>query len=355
MTTVAVQVKWRPAVVYRPESYVYWLYLAALLVGVISLIDDQGAMIVATLGANIALAPVWLLFMAALIWVMLRFDPYRSVRAYPQALLAGTALGGTTALAIAMQGNTALEQVWSAVLKPETLAAWSAALTAPIIEEAAKAMCAAVILVLCASVFNRVSHALLVGMFVGFGFDIMEDLGYASSSAITSLDSDLAGAGGQLGIRIFTAFPAHWSYTALTAVGVLLLLGSFANPDQWTAGRRLALAAGLLASGPLMHFIWDSPVLMDTGGQLLVKVVLNSAIFLPIAIWLVGTERRWMCRRIDGHPDLVDGVSPELLAALTSWQARRRLVRQTRHEGGRAAARAARREQRAVLDALQAP
>ena len=41
-------------------------------------------------------------------------------------------------------------------------------MTAPIIEESAKGLCAVVVLVLCGAVFNLLSQALLVGMWAGF-------------------------------------------------------------------------------------------------------------------------------------------------------------------------------------------
>lgn len=346
----------RRAVLYRPESAVFWVFIAALVVGGVLLVADEGAALSETLDAQLRLAPFWLAFFAFMVWLMLRFDPYRSVRAYPQVLVAGTALGGTAALAMSMYGNTALARLWGLILDPETLSRWSAALTAPLVEEASKATCATLLLVLCASAFHRISHALLLGMFTGFGFDVMEDLSYATREAINSLDSDLTGATGQFVIRTFTAVPAHWAYTSLVTVGVLMFLPSFGNPQDWSRGRRAAVGAGLILAGPLMHFVWNSPSPVDGGGEalvLLAKVAFNLALFVTIALALIRDERRWVSTRIAAHADVLAGVDTDVLGSLPTRRGRRGLRRQARRSGGRAAAKAVRAQQDSALDRIQ--
>jgi len=343
----------RIPVVYRPRSAVFWLYIIAVTVSCFLLLKTTGVAVGMTLDAQLALAPVWIAFMVFLVWLMFKFDPYRSVRRYPQALLAGTALGGTTALVMAMYGNSALGQVWGRYLSPETLAAWEPALTAPFVEEAAKAVCAALILVLCSAVFTRISHALLVGMFVGAGFDVVEDLTYTVREAINNLDSDLLGAGPNLLQRILTAIPAHWSYTALASVGVLLLLPSYAGPWRWP--RRLLTAVALLGAASFMHFVWDSPSGEDSGLPVLARFGINFAVFLIPVFLLLRVERGWVAQRIaDARADgSLSMVSPEVLDSLTGGRSRRRLRRQARRDGGRAAKKAVRQQQREALDRIQ--
>ncbi len=347
----------RTPVIYRPESAVFWLFLIALFVGTFVLLDDSAVTINETLDAQIALGPIWLGFIVFLVWLMFKFDPFRSARQYPQALVAGTALGGTTAIAMAMNGNGALTSLWARVLDPDTLTAWSAALTAPIIEEAAKAMCAVVILVLAAPVCNRISHALLLGMFVGFGFDISEDLTYAASQAISSLDSDLSGAGSNLALRILTAVPAHWAYTSLATVGALLLLPSFAGRAHWPRSRRIPLALTLMACASLMHFIWDSPTpSWDDNGllTLVIKVAVNTVIFLVPTLLLLRAERRWVTDQIaTGRTGRLSKFDAAVLDSLPTRRTRRQLQRQFRSSGGRAAKKAIRYQQNQALDAIQ--
>ncbi|AKS33887.1 PrsW family intramembrane metalloprotease [Mycolicibacterium goodii] len=346
----------RPAVLYRPESAVFWVFVIALVSGSFALLNQEGSAFHETLAANLALAPFWLAFMAFMVWLLLRFDPFRAMRPYPQVLVAGVALGATVAVPMAITGNTSLAALWGLVFDPDVLASWSPSLCAPIIEESAKLMCALVLLMLCASVLTRIAHALLVGMFVGLGFDLMEDLGYASGSAIQSLDSDIAGAGSSLLVRAFTAVPAHWSYTSLTAVGALLLLPSFAGRDQWAARGRVPAAVGLLLAGPLMHFVWDAPLPDDYDGPLtLVKLVGSLVFYLVIVFALLPFERRWVLARIaEGRDNRWQAdVSADVLDSLPARRRRRALRRQARQAGGRKAARAVGAQQDAALDLIQ--
>lgn len=339
----------RQAVVYRPESAVFWLYAVALLVGIMSVLINYGEAFHETFAAQLVLAPAWLALMAFLVWLMFACDPFRSVRQYKQGLVAGSALGASTALAMAMQGNDQLGLVLARYLPPDIYADWSAALTAPFVEEAAKAMCAALVLVLCASVFNRISHALLVGMFVGFGFDIAEDLTYSTNEAISSLDSDTSGAGGSLLIRALTAVPAHWAYTGLAAVGVLLLLPSFRNESGWSRLRRVVVAVVLFGSASLMHFVWDGPV-----PNVLWKFVINIAIFVTAVLVLLRYERRWVLDRIGQGRDStpLSAVDASVLDSLSTGRQRRALRRQARRSGGRSAKKAVAAQQRWALDRI---
>ncbi|AQT80362.1 protease PrsW [Mycolicibacterium litorale] len=340
----------RRPVVYRPESALFWLYVAAVIIGVFGLLLEYGGAVHETMTAELILSPVWLAFIVFLVWLMYKFDPYRSVRHYPQVLVAGLALGGTVALLMALNGNTALAGVWARYIDPDTLTGWAPALTAPIIEEAAKGLCAAVVLLLCGAVFNRVSQALLVGMFVGFGFDVMEDLTYATNDALTSLDSDLLGAGQNLVVRILTAVPAHWAYTALVAVGILILLPTFADRAQLSLPRRIAVAVPLLAAGPVMHFVWDAPLVGVLG-----KFAVNFVIFGVGIVVLLRYERRRLVERLatERTSQPLAGFEPAVLDSLPSGRARRKLRRTAGRQGGRAARRAVADQQQAALDALQ--
>ncbi|MGE2834072.1 PrsW family intramembrane metalloprotease [Mycobacterium sp. SMC-4] len=332
----------RPEVVYRPQSAVFWVWAGAVLLGLAMYISGSGWGLVETRQAHFVLAPLWCGFMIFLVWLMTRFDPFRAAVRYPQMLAAGTALGATIALAMAVSGNASLERAWATVLDPVTLARWAPALTAPLVEESAKLACAAVILVLCASVCTRISQALLVGMFVGFGFDIMEDLSYAVVAALDSLDSDLAGASLQTAVRFVTSIPSHWSFTALTSAGLMLLLPSFSNPDGWSRMRRVGTAAALMAAGPLMHFVWNAP-LPGIAGSELVKMAFNIAVFLTVALLLLRQERRWVIAHSDKA--IRAGFSPELVASLPTWRSRRKFPGKRKQ---------VRRQQRAALAAIQA-
>jgi len=354
MTAAAVV---RIPVIYRPRSAVFWVYVAALVLGAMVLLAQQGAAIRETLDANLMLTPLWAGFVAFMVWLMTRFDPFRAMRPYPQALVAGTAIGATAAVAMSMLGNDALGRLWLLVLPGDVLAQWQSALTAPLIEEAAKVLCAMVVLVLGAGLFTRISHALLIGMFTGFGFDLSEDLSYATRNAITNLDSDVAGAGQQLALRIFTAMPSHWSYTSLTAVGLFMLSPWFARNPQWAPGRRVTVGTALLMSGPLLHFMWNSPLPEgDLAGLLLLgKLFLGLTLYVTIVLWLLRDERRWVVSGVDDGRRIgwLADIDPRILASLPTRKSRRALQRAARRSGGRSAADGVAAGQRNALDRIQ--
>ncbi|MGB3484992.1 MAG: PrsW family intramembrane metalloprotease [Mycobacterium sp.] len=341
--------------IYRPKSAVFWLYGLTLVIGVLTLSSDRGSAIGATFATQIELWWLWGAFVVLLLWLMFQFDPYRSGRAYPQILIAGMALGGTIAITMAGMGNGAMDGIWSRWLDPETMAAWSAALSAPLIEEASKAMCALVVLVLCAPVFNRLSQAMMLGMFVGFGFDLTEDLDYAANDALGSLDSDYAAVHDELLIRFLTAVPAHWAYTALATMGVMVLLPWFHKRGQWSWPKRLLLAFSLMASAWLMHFLWDAPNFVDSDNlAILIKVVLNVVIFFVPVLLLMRHERDWVHERIEaGRTTFLADFDAALLDSLLTRRGRRALRRTARSTGGWAAAKTVRRRQRRALDVIQ--
>ena len=347
----------RVPVIYHPRSAVFWVYVAAVALGSTVLLAQEGSVIRETLAANLSLSPLWAGFVAFMVWLMLRFDPFRTMRPYPQALVAGTAIGATTAVSMSILGNTALGSLWSLVLPRDVLARWQPALTAPLIEESAKALSAAVVLALGAGLFTRISHALLVGMFTGFGFDISEDLGYATRNAITNLDSDVAGAGQQLALRVFTAMPSHWSYTSLTVVGLVVLSAWFAPNAAWAGGRRVTVGAALLMFGPLLHFMWNSPLpdVELAGLLLLAKLILGLAIYLAIVLWLLRYERQWVASRVDDGRRLgwLADIDGGILTSLLTRNSRRALQRSARRSGGRSAADSVAAGQRAALDRIQ--
>jgi RsiW-degrading membrane proteinase PrsW (M82 family) len=288
---------------------------------------------------------------------MFKFDPFRSVRHSKQGLLAGTALGGTTAIALSLVAGDPFTAIVARYLDPDTFAQWISALRAPLIEELSKAMCAALILVLCAAAFNRLSHALLVGMFVGFGFDLVEDLVYSTRGAIGSLDSDFGGTFDTLFGRFVGALPAHWSYTALTAVGILLLLPSFRDRSHWPLPRRLLVAVTLFGCAWLMHFWNNAPVPENLLGVALMflKTPACLGILIAVAVLVQRNERRWVVTGIAERrgAEPLASVDPAVLDSLPSLRGRRRLRRAAKRTGGRAAKRAMAARQREALDLLQ--
>lgn len=352
------------AVIYRPYSALFWVFIIALLIGGIGALEQLAPGLRETLDSNLVLLPIWLAFIFGMVNLLLLFDPMRAGRQFPQVLWASVALGGTTALTLAINGNSLIEnEILTALLSAEVIDDWGPAIAAPLVEEASKATVAAIVLLLCASRLNRLAHALVVGMFVGLGFDLMEDLSYGLSAAINSLDSDLAGAAQSLAVRIATAVPSHWAFTGLSTAGLMLLLPSYAGRANWQPKQRIGAALALFFCAWGMHFFWNSPApdFLEAEEEfavlyLLFKFTFNIAVFLGAVRLLMDEERVWVAARIaeERKPGgLLSAIPAPLLDSLTARATRRALRAQARRKGGRNAARRTAFQQKWTLDVIQ--
>lgn|GEM_PF-2679689 len=336
----------------------FWVFVAALLLGGVTVLADEYRGLAATATAHLRLGAVWLAFVAASVWLILLFDPLRSMRRHPAVLAGAAALGGSAANAMAIYGNAFTRQ------KLGTLTALSTAshdriqaiVAAPVVEESAKALCAGVILVLGAPALNRIAHALMIGMFTGFGFLLMENLNLATISGLGDPDSHAHGIGVSMAYRLPTVVSSHWCYTGLTAVAVLLLSPRFAGRRSWTRRCRLATSALLVLTALGMHALWNLTLpgmgLLAADG---VKIGADGVVLVTAALALLRHERCWLTRQIAarGEADLIE-FGPAVLDSLPTWRMRRALRGRVRRENGWAAARSVRARQREALDAIQA-
>lgn len=123
---------------------------------------------------------------------------------------------------------------------------WEAALTAPFVEEPLKLAAALFAL----AFFKKRSSqaALLAGGGAGLGFQLSEDLAYASISALDTPSTAIA----DTFARLVGCLSSHWMMTALFTLGTFWLLTKQAKPLN---RKGLALIFLTLA----FHFIWNSP------------------------------------------------------------------------------------------------
>lgn len=126
---------------------------------------------------------------------------------------------------ISLKGNHSFDDGLIALLSPSTYWSWNAAITAPLVEETAKAAVIVGIFAIFRERITRPLQALFVGVAVGFGFQFTENVFYGFSGAFENIDGDFIG-GAQISLlRLFTGLFSHWNYAAFTAVGIGLLYG----------------------------------------------------------------------------------------------------------------------------------
>lgn len=128
----------------------------------------------------------------------------------------------------------------------KALEAWSAALTAPFVEETLKLCCGLIILYLLKR--KNSQSAFIVGASVGLGFQIIEDISYIIEAAQDSFQTVVP----KTLERISGGISSHWSLTCIFTVAVICILSKtkLNNKSKWL----------WLVFPITMHFIWNSPI-----------------------------------------------------------------------------------------------
>ena len=119
-------------------------------------------------------------------------------------------------------------------------------MTAPFAEEFFKALTAFAALYILGK--KDLQSVLIAGLSSGFGFQVIEDIGYVSRQTFGGENSGALEAIG----RIAGGFASHTLYTAVVTVGVYLLFSKV-----YKKYRRFGLWC--VVSTVVNHFIWNSP------------------------------------------------------------------------------------------------
>lgn len=337
---------------FSPTSAVWWLFCAALAVGTpaISLLVADSFN-----GAKVslwAIAPLFVLTFVVFVFVVLRADPYRARR--PCVLMLATAFGATVPTWLAMHANNHLFAL-SAKLLPEGKGAdWGAAIAGPTSEEWAKMLGVVIIMLVASRTLRRPMHGLLVGAFVGLGFQIFENVSYAANSAFSDANSDLSGALSVTLLRSIIGISSHWLYTGITGVGVAYLLGR--SVRRVSMARRVLTFVGLFALGWGLHFLWNSPVPEGFDGPAIpLKIAVSVTAFLLVARHAWAQERHYLASARDalaaeGFVAFDDVVA----SAAGTRKERKQGLKTARQVGGRAEKKRIKKVRQGYLDHLQA-
>ena len=201
---------------------------------------------------------------------------------------------------------------------------WGPALAAPINEELGKGAGVLLLLILAPRLVRSPFDGLILGAFIGLGFQISEDISYAWIGAANAF-GDVGATWGTVIARTFASIPSHWMYTGVFGAGLLWFIG---RPD---VPARRQLGAGLMLVAMLMHGLWDASAAI--AGDNVVSIVPAIVAFLLISVfaWVydssVAVEREWMRELLGPEAELGVVTRDELDALAATRTALKNYIR----------------------------
>ena len=275
----------------QPHNLAFWVYCALVIAGAYVL---SGQVSIAAAAYSLALVSGIVAFalLAIAYLLFIRYeDRYTTV---PPGLAGAGFLWGFVAAtgAFALVANGAAIDLYAKIFGASFAFDWGPALAAPIDEELAKGAGILLLLTLAPKLIRSPFDGLILGAFVGLGFQISEDISYAWIGAANSFN-DVGAAWSTIVVRTLASIPSHWMYTAIFGAGLVWFLG---RPDF---PARRGLGAVLMLTAMLMHGIWDaSGALAGSSVFGWIVPLAVATVLISAFVWIYKTtqpiEREWM-------------------------------------------------------------
>ncbi len=315
----------------QPHNACFWVYLVLIVAGLWYLVPTFATTAGIYGEANTAAIITSALFAAVFLFFLHRMDRWEKT---PGLLaVAAFVIGGIgSTYAIALPGNAAMMSLYAKTFGQAWAQDWKAGLTAPFVEESAKGVAFLLIMGLAPIVVRTVYDGLIVGAYVGLGFQVFEDALYGQNSAAAHFGVDQTQSVlSTFALRAITGIASHALYTALFGAGLIYLIGTAAQSRRIGRGLLLMLAALII------HGVWDSAAALS-GGTAAVFVILLTTTVLAILILVIairlggGRERQFMHAVLT--PEVTNAtITGTELAALAGHRHDRRAALRTRTEG----------------------
>jgi RsiW-degrading membrane proteinase PrsW (M82 family) len=297
---------------FQPHNLAFWVYCALVAAGAYVLSGQVSIAAAAYSGAlTIGLIASCLLALAYVAFIRYE-DRYTTVP--PKLAAAGFVWGAVAATgAFALNSNDAVMSLYAKAAGASFAFDWGAALAAPIDEELAKGAGVLLLLTLAPKLIRSPFDGLIVGAFVGLGFQISEDVSYAWIGAADAF-GDVGAAWSTIVVRTLASIPSHWMYTGIFGAGLVWFIGRPNVPA------RKGLGIALMLTAMLMHGLWDgsSAIAGNSVFGLLVPTAV-AAVLITVFVWVYGStvsiEREWM-RELMAPEVQLGVVTPDELDAL---------------------------------------
>ncbi|GAA4361794.1 PrsW family intramembrane metalloprotease [Angustibacter luteus] len=317
---------------FQPRNLCLWVYLLLLAMGARQLYEVAAPTAAVFADANLAAVASTGSFCLVFLLCLNHFDRYERT----PALLAVTAFvgGGVGApWAMALPGNAALMDLYAKFFGQAWATDWKAGLTAPFVEESAKGAVFLLMLGLAPFVIRTVYDGLIVGAYIGLGFQVLEDMLYGQNAAYENFGVNQVGAVLEtFVIRSISGIASHAMYTAIFAAGIIYLVGTPAQP------RRVGRGLLLMLSAMLIHGLWDSMLALANANSFGVSALMigitaaSVAVLIAALRWGAHRERDWLHDVL--APEVANGTITELeLTAMAGERSRRRKDRKAALRG----------------------
>ena len=334
----------------QPRLPAFWLYVTVVALTGIVAIGEQNLFREISPGGWALSWGLVVLYAAPVALLIYALDLYE--REPVPLLVAAFLWGAVAATTLSAIGNAGWGIVVARVGGPEFASRWTAALTAPFVEEILKGIGVVLIVLIARDEVDDVMDGFVYGALCGLGFAVVEDVFYF----IAVFGGDVGGVLQGFFVRVIASgLYSHVLYTGLVGMAVGILT---TRRDDRSLRERLR-PAGLLAGAAVAgHFLWNSPVLEFfpahpwEGAEWLLIPLATAVKGLPLLLFVVlairlahARERRWLRTTLMTEFGR-DAVTPDELVILESPHGRRSSRRAMRERAGDHAARILRRLQR---------
>ena len=327
---------------FQPRLPAFWLYtIVVALTGVVAIAEQNLFREMSPSGWALSWGLV-ILYAAPVAMLIYLLDLYERE---PIPLLAAAFVwGAVAATTLSAVGNAGWGVVVARLAGPEFASRWTAALTAPFVEEILKGVGVVLIVLVARDEVDDVMDGFVYGALCGLGFAVVEDVFYF----IAVFGGDVQGVLQGFFVRVIASgLYSHVLYTGLIGMAVGIVT---TRRDERPLRDRLRPAGFLACIAVFGHFLWNSPALdffpphpWDGAEWFLIPVAtavkgLPLLLFVVLAIRLAHSrERRWL-RETLASEFAEDAVTPQELAILESPRRRARARRELRRRAGERAA-----------------
>jgi len=317
---------------YQPRNFAFWGYLVLVGIGFLVFISTLARKYDAY-GQAIGLAVTSFAIYAALFWwFTAHIDHYAKLPA--KLMVVAFVWGGFAATgAMAANANDAILALYAKTFGQVWALNWGAGLAAPFTEEWAKGSGLLLLIAMAPRQIRTAFDGFILGAFIGLGFQIIEDISYALTSAGTQFGANQIGASvGTIVLRMVSGVAAHILYSAIFGAGLVYLLGRPAEPRK--VGRGLVLVAIPM----LLHGTWDSlgaiagPSGLKLIGLLIGTIVVALAIFVQVYKLTVQRERDFV-RDVMAPEEARNVITRPELGAIAGNRKDRKAYRKAARQG----------------------